>query len=128
MNKRNRGLALALVLWAATPYVHAGSSHAEVRKQVEASMLVQGTIDIDAEGRVVAHQLDQADTLSKAIRDIIERRVGEWRFEPILVDGKAVRARSPMQLRLVTKQDGENRPWRTAASSSAPRRSGPRGC
>lgn len=40
--------------------------------------------------------------------DVVDKLVREWRFDPILVDGKAVHARSPMQLRLVTKQDGEN--------------------
>lgn len=94
-------------LLAGTASAFAGG-RAEVRKQVEASMLVTGTVDIDPAGGVTSYDLEQAEALPKAMLDVVDKLVREWRFEPMLVDGKAVHARSPMQLRLVTKQDGEN--------------------
>lgn len=110
MNKWMGTLALAIALAAganagAAP---AGSSRAEVRKQVEATMLVTGTIDIDAQGGVTSYSIKQAASLPKAMLDVVDRRVRQWRFEPVMVDGKPTPARSPMQLRLVTKQEGEN--------------------
>lgn len=81
---------------------------AEVRKQVEASMLLTGSLDIDTDGAVATYRLKQADALPKAMLDVVDRRIRGWRFEPVVVDGRAVPVRSPMQLRLVTRQDGEN--------------------
>lgn len=79
----------------------------DVRKQVEASMLVQGTIEIDPQGRVADYQLTQEASLPPPLLAIVDRRIRAWRFEPVLVNGNAVRARSPMHVRLVTKRDGE---------------------
>lgn len=84
------------------------AGRAEVSKQVEASMLVTGTIDIDAAGSVTSYQIRQADEMSKPLLDFADRSIRGWRFEPVLVDGQAKPARAPMQLRLVLKQDGEN--------------------
>jgi len=84
------------------------AGRAEVRKQVEASMLVTGTIDIDQTGSVTAYQIQKTEALSKGLLDFVDRSVRGWRFEPVLVDGQAKPARAPMQLRLVLKQDGEN--------------------
>ncbi len=98
---------LTATLLAGTASAFAGGRE-EVRKQVEASMLVTGTIDIDAKGAVLSYRVEQAEALPKAMLDVVDRRIREWRFEPVLVNGKAMPARSPMQLRLVTKQDGAN--------------------
>lgn len=112
---RKWSAVLVLMLW--TSIAMAGVTTADVRKQVEASMLLKGTIDIDAQGQVVEYHLEQTEALTPAVLGIIDRRVRAWRFEPVLVDGKAVRARSPMQLRLVTKKDGENYLFRIAGAT-----------
>ncbi|MDI9238328.1 protein tonB [Lysobacter sp. LF1] len=106
-----------LVLMLCAPVIIAGSSREEVRKQVEASMLVKGTIDIDPQGQVVEYHLEQAASLTPALLGIVDRRIRAWQFEPVLLDGRAVRARSPMQLRLVTKKDGENYLFRIAGAT-----------
>ena len=110
MDVRSWAVALAAVLWlgAGQGTAHAAGSRAEVRKSVEASMLLQGTIDIDREGKVVDYDLKQAQALPDAMRAILDRRVRSWRFEPVLVEGKPVNARSPMRVRLVTQRAGEN--------------------
>jgi len=107
MNGWMVSLAVSLALLLGTNAAQAANSKDEVRKQIEASMLVQGTIDIDEEGKVTGYELKQADAVPKAMLEIVDKRVRAWHFEPVQVDGKAVRARSPMQMRLVTKKDGD---------------------
>lgn len=89
----------------------------DVRSQVEASLLVQGTIDIDTQGQVTGYQLTEQASLPPPLLAIVDRRIREWRFEPVVVDGKAVGARSPMQVRLVTKRDGDRFLFRIAGAS-----------
>jgi hypothetical protein len=110
-------LAVSVALLASASAAQAATSRAEVRKQVEASMLVQGTVDIDQEGRVTTYRLEQISVLPKAMLDIVDHRIRAWRFEPVLVGGKAVPARAPMQVRLVTRQDGENYRLEVAGAS-----------
>ena len=117
MGKWSCSLAFALALWAVVGCAQAAGTRADVRKQVEASMLLQGTLDIDEAGGVTGYQLKQADALPKAMLDFVDRRIRMWRFEPVQVDGKAVRARAPMQVRLVTKRDGEHFLLRIAGAS-----------
>lgn len=75
----------------------------EVRKQAEASMLVVGSVDIEPDGSVSAHVLDDADKLPVQVRNLVQRAVPQLRFEPVLVDGKAVPARARMSLRIVAR-------------------------
>ena len=109
MNKQGWVLMLAVALLGGVAGPgHAANTRAEVRKQVEASMLVRGTIDIEPDGRVAAYQLDQTEALTPAMFDAIDPVIRAWRFDPLVVDGKAVPVRSPMGLRLVAGQDGDN--------------------
>lgn len=117
MGKRSWSLALVLALWTVAGCVQAGGTRADVRKQAEASMLLQGTLDIDEKGGVTGYQLKQADALPRAMLDFVDRRIRAWRFEPVQVAGKVVRARAPMQVRLVTKRDGEGFLLRIAGAS-----------
>jgi len=119
-NRRLSGALLAVAVAVALPHYPASAfdgGRAEVRKQAEASMLVTGTIDIDASGNVTSYRIEQADALPKAMLDVVDGRVRGWRFEPVVVDGKARPARAPMQLRLVTKQEGDRYLLRIAGAS-----------
>lgn len=90
----------------------------EVRKQVEASLLVTGTIDVSTDGRVVAYTLDHADELSAGVVRFIDRTVPNWQFEPIELQDDAARARARMTLRLVSRKlDAERYSVRLAATS-----------
>lgn len=93
------GLALALVAVIA---VAAGPR--AVRKQIESSMLITGSVDIAADGRVEGHRVDHPDKLPPAVRQLISDAVPNWRFEPIEVDGRPTRARAPMSVRIVAKK------------------------
>lgn len=93
------GLCLALLAGVAV----AGGLGA-VRKQVESSMLVKGTIDIEADGSVSAIALDRQEKLPDGIVGFVRDAALQWKFEPVLRDGAAVRARAPMSVRLVAKK------------------------
>lgn len=98
-----RGVWLAMVLWAFAAGAFAAGKD-EVRKQAESSMLVTGTVDIDAEGRVERHALDKREALPPAVVELIDRHAPGWRFEPVVVDGRPVKARAKMSLRLVASR------------------------
>lgn len=104
------GASLLLVLAALlVPPSPAGAQSAvAMRKQVEASMLVTGTVDIGADGRVVRHALDHPDSLPPPVVDLLARAVPSLAFEPVVVDGRAVVARARMSVRVVAKPEGDD--------------------
>jgi len=112
---------LALMLCAGLAL--AASKEGGVRSQVEASMLVSGTIVVDALGRVSEYRLAQESSLPPPLLAIVDRRIRAWQFEPVLIDGKQVLVRSPMQVRLVTKRDGEKFLFRIAGATFGSSRS-----
>lgn len=100
---------LGAIALASSTTAFAATSTALVRKSVEMSMLVTGTIEIGADGSVIKYSLDQPDKLPPAVKALAEQGVPSWRFEPVMVDGKVVGARAKMGLRVVAnKQDNGN--------------------
>lgn len=92
-----------------------------VRKQIEASMLVTGTIEVLPDGSVRTYAIDQADKLPKGVLDFIQQNVDLWKFDPVIVDGKAVGVRNKMSLRVVAKQaSGDDYTVRLQAASFDP--------
>lgn len=73
----------------------------ELLAQVEASMVVTGTIDIEPDGTVSGYALDEPDRIPDYVAGLIGDTVPGWRFEPVQDDGRPVRARGPMSLRLL---------------------------
>ncbi|QNP42157.1 protein tonB [Lysobacter terrestris] len=94
-------MALAACLAAAS---EPAESRAEVRKQVEASMLVTGRIEIDTAGKVIGYALDKQDRLPRGVVDMVGKAVPAWKFEPVVIDGKLVRAAASMSIRLVARK------------------------
>lgn len=108
-------MALLLVVLAGPAFA---DDTQEVRKQVEASLLVTGTIDVSADGQVVAYTLDHADDLSAGVVGLVDQAVPTWRFEPIELQDEAARVRARMTLRLVSRKlDEERYSVRFAAAS-----------
>lgn len=97
-------ICIALVLLLCGFTALAGGGRAEVRKQAEMSMLVTGTVDIDKDGGVAAHKIDQPDKLPPVVVQLVDQAMSQWRFEPVQVDGRVVKARTTMRLRAVAKQ------------------------
>lgn len=100
-------IGLGLLLALAT-FVAAAAGPAGVRKRAEASMLVTGWIDIGKDGSVSAHRLDQPDKLPPEVVELIGNVVPGWRFEPIVVAGRNVNARTRMSARIILAKNGEN--------------------
>lgn len=98
-----RSIALSLFLLAALPAM-AGNGPGAVRKQAESSMLLTGKIVIGVDGDVQSHELDQAANVTPPLAGFIGKSLAQWRFEPVKVDGKVVRARVPMSIRLVANR------------------------
>lgn len=94
-------LCLAGVATAVTPK--------EVRKQVEASMLLSGTISIEADGSVRGYGIDNEAKVPDYVLSNIEKWVPTWRFKPVLVDGKPMSAQAKMSLRMRAEPSGDDK-------------------
>lgn len=75
-----------------------------VRKQVESTLLATGTIRIDTAGNVIDFSLDRKDELPRAIVTMAGKYVPGWKFEPVLLNGKAVNVKTNMSIRFVAKK------------------------
>lgn len=118
------GMACLLVLSASLAEAAPGQSASKgntlsaVRKTVENSMLVTGSIDIAPDGTVSRYVLDQPEKLPKAVGELVAKVVPALRFEPVRVDGKPAKARAGMGLRVVARQqDGGDYSLRVASAN-----------
>lgn len=59
---------------------------------------VNGEIGIDQQGAVYDYKINTI--LTPEVKDIVDRSVRQWKFEPVLRDGKAVYAKTGMYLTL----------------------------
>jgi len=96
--------AQILLLLAMCHPVVADAVPEHVRAQVESSMLVSGTLDIDREGRASGAMLDMAGQLPPGVIELVDAAAAKWRFEPVLVDGRVANVRTRMSLRVVATQ------------------------
>jgi hypothetical protein len=81
----------------------------EVRKRVQASMLLTGKIVVAPDGTVRSYVVDKAEKLPPAVTGMIANNVPKWKFEPTLLDGKPVAAEADMSFRVVAKPVGDQR-------------------
>jgi hypothetical protein len=82
---------------------------AAVRKQVEASLLVTGRIQVDTAGKVSGYTLDQKEKLPPAVVSMVDKAVPTWQFKPVLINGKVANVATDMSIRLVAKKvDNDN--------------------
>ncbi len=100
-------IVMAALLLGGMPAAAVGGNVAAVRKQVESSLQVSGTVTIAPDGSVQAHTLDPKAPLGDALVVFLGTTIGKWRFEPVKVDDKVVTARVPMHLRLVARPAGD---------------------
>lgn len=95
---------IPLVALCACAFTAVAAGPGAVRKQIESSMLITGTVNISADGRVEGHHVDHPDKLPPAVKELVSSAIPGWRFEPIKVEGRPVRARAPMSVRIVAKK------------------------
>lgn len=98
-------LSALLALLPATPVM--AQSAQEVLRQAEASMVVTGHVDIEADGTVSAHHINNRGKLPDFVVALVDGAAPGWRFEPLLVDGEPVPARARMNLRVVARPVGD---------------------
>ena len=98
----NRTMALLLGLLVAFASHAAGPG--AVRKTIESSMLVTGWVSIAADGSTTKLELDEKEKLPDVVVSLIQKGGATWRFEPVLVDGVARKAKARMSLRIVAKK------------------------
>ena len=101
-------LVVSLVSLVSLVPLAAAMPRAEALKQIESSMLVKGSIETNADGSVNSLVIDQPDKFPGGLVDFVQKQVKDWKFEPVMVDGKAMRARSPMSLRVVARKVDED--------------------
>lgn len=85
----------------------ATASPSEVAKSIEASMLVTGSIVVATDGKVSQYELDQPEKLPPLAKEVLQKSIPGWTFEPVLKDGKPVLAKTEMAIRLVANQQAD---------------------
>jgi 1-deoxy-D-xylulose 5-phosphate reductoisomerase len=76
-------------------------------KRVQASMLVNGMIEVAPDGSVAQYALDHPEKLPPAVKGLLAKAIPTWKFEPVAVDGKPMIAKAAMSLRIVAKPLGD---------------------
>ena len=99
-----RKVGVVLAAWLLAGVAQAGSE-AEVRRQIEASMLVAGTLSVDATGTVTAHTLDKRGKLPAPVVELLDRTLPAFRFKPVMHDGQPTAAVARMSLKVVAHQE-----------------------
>lgn len=77
-------------------------------RMVESSLLVSGHITISADGKVLSHRLDDAETLPEGIAALTAHLASKWTFEPTAL-GDAKASRSRMRLLYVAKRQDDGK-------------------
>jgi hypothetical protein len=95
------GLALLLCAhgWAADTEA--------VRKRVESSMLLTGSIVITPEGAVRSFQIDQADKVPAPVQELLQKNVPQWAFQLAPEQGEPVDTRATMNVRVVANEQAD---------------------
>ncbi len=77
-------------------------------RMVESSLLISGHITISADGKVLSHRLDDAETLPEGIAALTAHLASKWTFEPVALGG-AKASRSRMRLLYVARQQEDGK-------------------
>jgi hypothetical protein len=75
-----------------------------VRKTIESSMLVTGWAMIATDGSVTALEVDEREKVPESVLRLVDTARSQWKFQPVLVDGVARKARARMSLRIVARK------------------------
>lgn len=88
--------------WGMFALLLAGTAFADdLGKNFEASMVVTGTITVNPDGSVNGYTLDQQGNLPPAVTKVAEATLPNWKFQPVLEEGKPIMAKSSMSVRIV---------------------------
>lgn len=100
------GMGLLVLLWSVASLAAGPNA---VRKQIQASVLVTGTVTIEADGRAIGLEIDARDALPEGVAELLEEAGATWVFEPVVVDGTPRKAKARMSVRVVAtrRDDGD---------------------
>ncbi|PTN53553.1 protein tonB [Stenotrophomonas panacihumi] len=85
-----------------------GAGPGSVRKQIESSLVVAGDVYIETDGSVSRLDIDQEEKLPSGVVKLVRDNALQWKFQPVVREGHAVKAIAPMRLRVVAKKlDGD---------------------
>jgi TonB family protein len=91
-------MALGLALLGGTAIATPPPDQANVAQKLPTYRLeANGDLYIGSDGAVTDYKL-RSDDLTPSIAALIDKQVRSWRFEPILVDGRAVKAKTSLKL------------------------------
>ncbi len=78
----------------------------DVKKSIEASMVVTGSIVVAPDGSVNSYTLDKQEKLPSGVVELIGKTVPTWKFQPVMIDGNPVAAKAAMSMRVVATPSG----------------------
>ncbi len=99
-------IVIALLLMA---FAAPAAGPRAVRKQVESTLLLTGTIQIDESGRVGRFTIDHRDRIPPAALELAQKSIPTWVFQPVLEQGRPLAVTSSMRVRLVAKRMEDER-------------------
>lgn len=101
---RTPGKAIvAVLLWIAiaVPAASAGRVVPAAQGESVITMRLDGELSVDAGGAV--HDYTIRTEVTPGVQQFLDRVIPRWKFEPVLMDGKPVIARSPMRIVLAAE-------------------------
>jgi len=96
--------ALSMLAWDAPAQTRRGWM-----KQVEASMLVKGRIDVSAEGYVTGYMLDDPHAAGAEVQAHLDRHLSAWKLVPAMEEGRPVASSAKFSVRVVAKRSDAER-------------------
>lgn len=82
---------------------------AAVRKRVEGSMVITGSVLVAPDGTVRSYLIDRPERVPPVVLGLAAKTIPQWRFEPVQVKGVAVAAKARMSLRVVAHRVDDQR-------------------
>lgn len=80
------------------------AAHASTSQDLESSAVIKGSIVLAKDGTVQSAAVDDEARYGQPIAEMVRKAAMQWRFEPVLVDGAPVVAKSSMRVRVVLKK------------------------
>lgn len=101
-------LACTLAMLVAVMVPARAEAPTSVRDQVEVSMVLTGTVDIDPDGKVMGYKIDRTEDVPVGVLGLLARFAPGWRFDPSRLERQAASTRAQMSVRVVAKRQADD--------------------
>ena len=95
------------IIFAAFLAMTAMVAQASSMDDLESSTVVKGTIVLATDGTVQTAIVDDEASYGKPIADMVREAALQWRFQPVIRDGKPVVAKASMHVRVVLRKTSD---------------------